>query len=37
MANIEIESKQLDAFNEQTKAMVEMCAVAAQDVTKHSD
>jgi len=32
----EFMSKQLDAFNEQTKAMVEMCAKAAQDVTKGS-
>jgi hypothetical protein len=32
----EFMSKQLDSFNEQTKAVVEMCTKAAQDVTKRS-
>jgi hypothetical protein len=29
-------SQQLNSFNEQTKAMVEICTKAAQDVTKRS-
>lgn len=33
----EFMSKQLDAFNEQTKAMVEICTKAAQNRTKRSD
>jgi hypothetical protein len=33
----EFMSKQLDAFNEQTKAMVEMCTKGAEDKTKDSD
>jgi hypothetical protein len=32
----EFMSKQMDSFNEQTKAMVEICTKAAQDATKHS-
>ena len=32
----EFMSKQLDSFNEQTKAIVEICTKAAQDATKRS-
>jgi hypothetical protein len=32
----EFVSKQLNSFNEQTKAMVEICTKAAQDATKRS-
>ena len=32
----EFMSKQLDSFNEQTKAMVEVCTKAAHGATKHS-
>ncbi len=32
----EFMSQQLDSFNEQTKAMVEMCTKAAQDTAKRS-
>jgi hypothetical protein len=32
----EFMSKQLDSFNEQTKAVVELCTKAAQDATKRS-
>ncbi len=32
----EFVSKQLDSFNEQTKAVVEICTKAAQDATKRS-
>jgi hypothetical protein len=32
----EFMSQQLNSFNEQTKAMVEMCTKAAQDITKPS-
>jgi hypothetical protein len=32
----EFMSKQMDSFNEQTKAMVEICTKAARDATKRS-
>jgi hypothetical protein len=33
----EFMSKQLNSFNEQTKAIVEICTKSAQDITKRSD